>query len=209
MPDYQRINETADLLMRAIEKRDGKTVRQILSKVEEVFACAELSAEDAMNLHNIIFATLENGVETVNSTEMLLEYYGDFTQLTDAILTAADLPIEVIGQQVSEQFAKLLKHIEAHFTQDLHLKQLSDDYFINFTYCSELFQKYIGMSYKEYVTKLRMDKAIALLEGSSESIQLVSEKSGYNNYYYFLKSFKDYFGISPGKYRQLIIPRIK
>ena len=58
------------------------------------------------------------------------------------------------------------------------------------------------MTFPEYVSKLRMEKAKKLLIASSLSIAEVAEQAGYSDYFYFNKLFKKMFGISPTKFRK-------
>ena len=46
-----------------------------------------------------------------------------------------------------------------------------------------------------------MEKAKDMLENSYEKIVTISVAVGYQNVSYFCQSFREYFGISPQKYR--------
>lgn len=48
-----------------------------------------------------------------------------------------------------------------------------------------------------------MRAAILLAEHENMTVKVVSEKIGYCNSDYFIKIFKNYFGISPGLYKQM------
>ena len=57
-----------------------------------------------------------------------------------------------------------------------------------------------GLTYTQYVTELRINKAKELLKTTKMSLNEVSEAVGFNDYFYFIKKFKREVGITPGKY---------
>lgn len=99
----------------------------------------------------------------------------------------------------NEHFAQMLGEVEAHFDQPLSLRTLSAKYYLNLSYASELFRRATGMTFTEYVTKLRMTRAVALMEQGLE-LQAVARQVGYEDYFYFSKVFKKSFGLPPTQY---------
>ncbi|MGG4142473.1 helix-turn-helix domain-containing protein [Paenibacillus algorifonticola] len=85
------------------------------------------------------------------------------------------------------------------------LIQLIDWEALGSSYLSHIFKKEKGQSFTEYLTNIRLDKAIELLNGVSSdglmSLKVVdvSMKVGYTDPYYFSKCFKKKFGIVPSK----------
>lgn len=59
-----------------------------------------------------------------------------------------------------------------------------------------------GTGAKEYITKIRIEKAKALMESTDMSIAEVSEKTGFASQSYFSTAFKGYTGLTPSQYRQ-------
>ena len=57
------------------------------------------------------------------------------------------------------------------------------------------------MTYLEYVTKKRIEKAINLLKDDSLSIDDVARLSGYSSALSFRRNFKDITGVTPSEYR--------
>ncbi|CAH1221291.1 Regulator of RpoS [Paenibacillus allorhizoplanae] len=69
------------------------------------------------------------------------------------------------------------------------------------TYFSKSFKEEVGVSYTQYIAKLRMDKAIELLSDPNNKVYEVAYAVGYNEYAHFAKVFKKYFKFSPTEYR--------
>ncbi|MCV5745599.1 helix-turn-helix transcriptional regulator, partial [Escherichia coli] len=60
-----------------------------------------------------------------------------------------------------------------------------------------LFKKQLGFTVHDYVTKLRMEKAQALLRHTDFSVQQVGEMVGYPESSTFSRKFSQYYGLSP------------
>jgi len=58
------------------------------------------------------------------------------------------------------------------------------------------------MSFVTYLTDVRMNKAVWLLEHTDEKAYIIAGMVGYDDPNYFSYVFKKAYGISPSKYRQ-------
>lgn len=106
----------------------------------------------------------------------------------------------------NQNFGKLLKYVKVHYTEDLSLKDLAAQFYINASYCSELFKKHLGTSFTNHINQLRIDKACYLLISTGDSIEVIAEKTGFRDCYYFSKVFKKYTSQTPNKYRRANSP---
>ena len=73
---------------------------------------------------------------------------------------------------------------------------------ISEVYFRKLFTKHFGLSPKQFIIDLRIQKAKQLLAEGALSIYAISEKCGFSNPYHFCKLFKQHTGISPSEYRK-------
>ncbi len=58
------------------------------------------------------------------------------------------------------------------------------------------------ITYTAYITELRIKKARELLGSNDLSIDEIASSLGFNDYFYFLKTFKRIVGMMPKQYRQ-------
>lgn len=63
-----------------------------------------------------------------------------------------------------------------------------------------------GGGAKEYITKIRIEKAKALIENTSLSIAEISDMTGFASQSYFSTAFKNYTGMTPSQYKQTSKP---
>ena len=89
------------------------------------------------------------------------------------------------------------EYINTCYNEDINLMYLARKYYLNHIYLSRLFKSHTGENFIDYLTRVRMDKARELLEKGNLKVKDVAEYVGYNNPYYFAKSFKKHFGYSP------------
>ena len=60
----------------------------------------------------------------------------------------------------------------------------------------------MGVGYKEYVLKQKMDYAEKLLENTDMPVTLIASKVGYENFTNFTQMFRKYSGETPTEYRK-------
>lgn len=95
-----------------------------------------------------------------------------------------------------------LKYIDSnYFLNDLSLEILADQFNTNPSYLSRMIKQETGLSFIDYLTNLRIKKAIFIMDDPTMKIYQVAEMVGYSNQHYFCKAFKKVTGISPTEYR--------
>lgn len=70
------------------------------------------------------------------------------------------------------------------------------------THLLRMFKQYMGMTLREYLTKLKMEKARNMLMHSKMSINQISEVLGYSDSPHFTRTFKRLYNMSPIQFRQ-------
>ena len=111
--------------------------------------------------------------------------------------------LEAAGElnAVAEPVKEALRYVEEHLDQGLGLRDAAQHVHLNPSYFSVLFKEQMGMTFIEYVTRLRIQKAKELLLQTKLPVGEIAERVGYQTTKYFNKVFKEYEGYSPGSYR--------
>ncbi len=100
---------------------------------------------------------------------------------------------------------KIIDIITTRYMKEITIQTLADQMFMTPNYLSLLFKKNTGQTINEYITKVRMEKAMELLRNPSIRVFEVSQLVGYKNSDYFTKIFKRYTGIKPFEYKEMSI----
>lgn len=96
------------------------------------------------------------------------------------------------------------QYINDHLSEDLSLEAVSAKVFLSPKYLSKLFKEEIGITYTDYVTGKRMERAKALIEKNNMTIEQIANMVGYGTGAYFIKKFKEIHGCTPGNYLRSI-----
>jgi two-component system, response regulator YesN len=96
-------------------------------------------------------------------------------------------------------------YVNCNYFNDISLRQISSEFFMNESYLSDLFKKETGVSFSSYLTRVRIEQAKTLLKQVDLKPHDISEMVGYSNSRYFNKVFKKYMGVTPFEYRERIL----
>lgn len=109
------------------------------------------------------------------------------------------------GHNFSVKISDACEFIEEHYKEDISLSQLAETFCVNYSYLSYIFRKETGVTFLQYLTKIRLREACKLMdENPNLPLDEVAEQTGFHSTSYFHKIFKAYFGISP---RQWLLQR--
>lgn len=121
-------------------------------------------------------------------------------EITQRLISLALLVREGRTNQVKTIIRQAKEIIDRQFTQTVNLDEISHTIGISPFYFSRLFREEMGVSFSEYVTKLRMDKALSLL-AQGISVKECCFSIGYNDPNYFSRIFRKYYEMTPTEYR--------
>ncbi|TCN53131.1 chromate resistance protein ChrB domain-containing protein [Flavobacterium circumlabens] len=99
---------------------------------------------------------------------------------------------EIIQDQIDTQFS-------------FDLKKISNELDLNPSYLSREFSKYFeDLNFGDYVRKLRIEKAISLIENSTYTLTEIAYMTGFSDQSHFTRIFKLHTGKNPSSYRRKI-----
>lgn len=74
--------------------------------------------------------------------------------------------------------------------------------FLSPGYMSYIFKKETGEGLNYFIRSYRLEKAKELLEQTNKKIVQICKEVGFSNSSYFCKSFREYYGVTPEKFRK-------
>lgn len=159
-------------------------------------------------IEKVIRPYIEDAVIDINRNHSLL----DFESMRDYLKTLRfqmekmnDLFCEFkISYRDNNDMNKAIAYINMNYQRPLTLAMVSNTVSLNYTYFSNIFKKYTGQSFLEYLRSIRVEKAKKLLSETEFRIAEISEKVGYDSYKNFARAFKEETGVTPVEFRKTV-----
>lgn len=105
-------------------------------------------------------------------------------------------------QKYAERYRAIIQYIEENYHENLKMEQLAGQFGFSKEYFSRSFKKYMGINFKDYLTKRRLMEAESLLTATDRPIAEIALESGFIDIKVFYSVFKKEFGGSPNMYRK-------
>lgn len=103
----------------------------------------------------------------------------------------------------SQHLSRVLSYMGAHYDEDISLETAAAYAKLNASYLSHLFKQHLNKTFVEYLTQIRMKKAVELIEAGTDNVNELAGKVGYQYPSYFCRQFKKYTGYTVGEYKRL------
>jgi two-component system response regulator YesN len=138
-------------------------------------------------------------VQQLHKLETLQDVRNHFSELIECICAGLK---DRKGSKHDNLVATVDKIIQEHYAdRELSLFKIAELLDMSPAYLGRIFKKLIAQSIPDYLNEYRIDRAKEFLSTTHDSIEEISQKTGYNNSTYFYKVFKKYTGITPAEYR--------
>ncbi|MBQ9112268.1 MAG: AraC family transcriptional regulator [Clostridia bacterium] len=106
-----------------------------------------------------------------------------------------ELPTNNVTRYIKQYVAK-------NYMKPLHMSEICAEMNHSLSNISKIFKKNTGMNFRDYLQKIRIEKACQLLKTTDKTIVEISELVGYSDPAFFYRSFKKILNITPYEYRQ-------
>lgn len=98
-------------------------------------------------------------------------------------------------------FSIIMDYIGTHYMNELSVENIAGQFGMNPSYFTQLFPKYCGKTFVEYLTDVRMKEAARLLSGGW-SVRDTAQSAGFTDTNYFGKVFRRYYDCAPSEFAQ-------
>jgi AraC-like DNA-binding protein len=152
-----------------------------------------------------LYDKIQNGIENIIEIDKQGSRDSHLSQINTLATILFALYKEGFRSQSSDQVQPIERacyYLQRNYAQKITLEQLANVAHLTPNYLSRYFKKQYGMTPINYLIKLRIDAACAILETTEDSLKYVSSRVGFADHYYFSRVFKKLKGIPPGAYRE-------
>lgn len=165
-----------------------------------------LLQEISSNQKSELLAMLEQQ-DALNSPPSIHDYsikLHDWRQWVLQFNSNLSQAITSIQHNKSRSFSDIVAYIELNYNEELTLQDIADTFLISREYISRKFKQDYAISFTDYVTSFRLNKAKSLLQNRNLKLNQIAEMIGIPNVKYFSKVFKKHEGMTPNEYRKTL-----
>ena len=130
-------------------------------------------------------------------------------QSEEELLTNSGIEPEMVSEEVPESYTEFIEKVDnwiktdGYVQQGLTIKELSKILYTNRTYLSAYIKTTYKMTFREWITGLRLEYAKNILKEHPEiNIQKLAESSGFLSQSNFIKLFSEKEGCTPAKWKK-------
>jgi AraC-like DNA-binding protein len=163
----------------------------------------------AIELVVLIYRAAVNGdmlLELSNRYLLRIQKARTTEELIDVLYLAVDsmtgeiFPFKGVRHALSLRRAE--RYIQENYTRKVSLQEVACAAGLSAPYFSTVFKEEMGDNLSSYLNRLRVEKAAGMLTETVLSLSDIASTCGFEDQSWFSKIFKNYFGVSPGKYRE-------
>lgn len=182
-----------------LDKEYSITYEEISSQfksTEDLYTFCEKLAANSINLINSVFFEKEN--------HNLYDYLSikEENDFINYIISTSDIIQKYKkNKQQIELYNKTVAYIEENYMNEITLEEIASHIGFSPWFFCKFFKKHSGYTFTDYLNKLRIKKAIEILEQEPYTkISSICYKVGFPTISNFYKKFKAYTGLAPNQY---------
>lgn len=186
--------------------------KKLFEYIREKRVARSLALELIAQIDFQISLAMSNSFRQPMETMIQINYYQQFDTLLrieadffEAISLSVKNFQKEVFKPVDEPVKKCILYLHQHFKEPISLQTCAEAIDLNYSYLSRVVKQQWGQSFSKYLSELRIDYAKLLLSTSSCSVNEVTRQSGFANYNYFFRVFKERVGISPYQFNRNIM----
>lgn len=103
---------------------------------------------------------------------------------------------------------RMIEYMKQHLSESIGVQEIAEYCGISVSLASQLFKQEMNETIYGYFTKLRIERAAELLVQTDERIHDIALQVGYQHENSFIRVFRKYKDITPGKYREMMQNRL-
>ncbi len=136
------------------------------------------------------------------------------TELISPIIDREDDSMQSVHAEsgLRKKFDEFIASKKPYLNKDLKIWDISREIGSNRTYISRIINEDYGINFNHFVNRYRVEEAKRLMlddPGDNLNYESIAELSGFGSINSFIRAFKEFEQVTPGKYREMLHTNIK
>ncbi len=120
--------------------------------------------------------------------------------ISDAICQICEAKTASIA--LSPYVRHAIRFVQGRFSDNISVKAIAEELHLSESYLSKLFSREMGTSLTDYIVQTRLSQSRRYLLHTDLSVKEVADSCGYSHSSYFIKQFREMYGVTPLQYRR-------
>ncbi len=177
----------------------GDTAKKIIAHTPFKEENYTIISEDIQKYTDVILECFDYAADTLANELKLTELLYRFLRLLLADNGVIPSPNK---KKLSQLSLETIEFIREHYTEDITVQEIADHLSVNRSHLSRVFHENLGMSVKEYLLGIRINRAAFLLSMTNETVEAIAYQAGFHSLIVFSRMFKKKTGETPTDYRK-------
>ncbi|MBD2872305.1 helix-turn-helix domain-containing protein [Paenibacillus arenilitoris] len=209
--DAGRLNDRwSDDMIAQLAAGNLDAAKSVLSELFDVIASRNYSPSELLGVLEHVQLNLEQ-LAIKNGDDGFAMYSGLSTMHADDIRQHFLSLMDEINRKVEQKLtskpsvmvSRMVDYMERHYNDNIGVKEIADSVGASIYSANQWFKQESGQTVFDYLTKMRLEKAKGLLKTTDLKVFEIALMVGYQNENSFIRAFRNYTKITPGKYREL------
>lgn len=213
MPESGAVEDNLQAILEAVESGDPDGATQLLNSLTAEMKHGWYPSAAITSLKTLAEKLADSREDHAQEPWEIADLHEDWSTmrledieqlLSQRIGTLAGKYRELADSKDFVLCQRMIEYMKQHLQEPIGVEQICEAAGISVSLASQIFKKEMDDTIYGYLTRLRMDRAGELLVETDYRISDIASQVGYLHENSFIRVFRKYKDITPGKYRELI-----
>ena len=191
------LDSVYSLIEELVKDTSCKSINPFLVKIRFIDSLIDIISQSNQYDKGDLNSKINEISSQIFKTDNVFELKDQLRIAITEIINVIKMGRKNINRQV---FESAVDYIYNNYSKNITLEDVAKYVYISPYYFSHGFKEYIGMSFVEYLKRVRIEEAKKLLLTTDMSIRKICNRVGYSDPNYFSRVFKSVMGVAPSSF---------